>query len=41
MILSSLPKKWAIPTNTSESLIRKCLGECIPPLLVKKVVELI
>ncbi|EKD25010.1 MAG: hypothetical protein ACD_80C00131G0013 [uncultured bacterium (gcode 4)] len=41
MILSSLPKKWAIPVDTPESLIRKCLGECIPPLLVKKVVDCI
>lgn len=38
MLLSSLPKDWNIPDNTSELLIRKCLGESIPPLLVKKIV---
>lgn len=38
MILSSLPKDWNIPENTNELLIRKCLGECIPPLLIKKIV---
>lgn len=38
MILSSLPENWAIPENTSELLIRKCIGECIPPLLIKNIV---
>ena len=38
MLLSSLPKDWNIPDNTSELLIRKCIGECIPPLLIKKIV---
>lgn len=38
MILSSLPPNWAIPMETPEMLIRKCLGECIPPLMIKKIV---
>lgn len=39
MILSSLPNNWQIPDNTPEILIRKCLGECIPPLLIKRIVD--
>lgn len=39
MLLSSLPKDWNIPSDTPELLIRKCIGECIPPLLIKKIVE--
>lgn len=39
MLLSSLPKNWNVPDDTSEILIRRCLGECIPPLLIKKIVE--
>lgn len=39
MLLSSLPADWNIPENTPELLIRKCIGECIPPLLIKKIVE--
>jgi len=39
MILSSLPKNWKIPEKTSELLIRRCLGECIPPLLTQKIVS--
>ena len=31
MLLSSLPKNWNIPNDTPELLIRKCIGECIPP----------
>lgn len=38
MLLSSLPADWNIPTDTPELLIRKCIGECIPPLLIKKIV---
>ena len=38
MLLSSLPQDWNIPDNTSELLIRKCIGECIPPLLIRKIV---
>ena len=39
MLLTSLPKDWNIPNGTPELLIRKCIGECIPPLLIKKIVE--
>lgn len=39
MILSSIPEKWNIPQDTPESLIRKCLGESVPPLLLKRVVS--
>ncbi len=39
MLLSSLPADWNIPDDTPEILIRKCIGESIPPLLVKKIVE--
>lgn len=38
MLLSSLPANWGIPEKTPELLIRKCVGECIPPLLIKKIV---
>ncbi len=38
MLLSSLPQDWNIPDNTPELLIRKCIGECIPPLLTKNIV---
>lgn len=37
MILSSLPENWNIPKNTPELLIRKCIGEGVPPLLIKKI----
>lgn len=39
MLLSSLPRNWNIPINTPENLIRKCIGECIPPLMVKTIVS--
>lgn len=39
MILSSLPENWNIPKNTPEILIRKCIGESVPPLLIKKIVS--
>ena len=39
MILSSLPNNWKIPDDTPELLIRKCVGECIPPLLIKSIVS--
>ncbi|MDR2580544.1 MAG: DNA cytosine methyltransferase [Fibromonadaceae bacterium] len=39
MLLSSIPADWSIPDNTPELLIRKCIGECIPPLLVKQIVS--
>lgn len=39
MILSSLPEKWNVPQDTPEILIRKCLGEGVPPLLLRKVIS--
>lgn len=39
MLLSSLPADWNIPDDTQEILIRKCIGECIPPLLIKQIVS--
>lgn len=39
MLLSSLPNDWNIPEETSELLIRRCLGECIPPRLIKLLVS--
>ena len=39
MILNSIPRDWNIPDDTPEILIRKVIGESIPPLLVKKIVE--
>lgn len=39
MILTSLPSNWNIPKDTPEILIRQCLGECVPPLLIKKIMN--
>lgn len=39
MLLSSLPADWNIPDDTPELLIRKCIGECIPPMLIKQIVS--
>ena len=39
MLLNSLPSDWNIPDNTSELLIRQCIGESIPPLMVKKILQ--
>jgi DNA (cytosine-5)-methyltransferase 1 len=38
MILNSLPVEWNIPDDTPELLIRQCIGESIPPLMLKKIV---
>ncbi len=38
MILTSLPEDWAIPDDTPEILIRQCIGESIPPLMLKKII---
>jgi len=37
MIINSMPTNWNIPDNTPEILIRQCIGESIPPLLLKQV----
>jgi DNA (cytosine-5)-methyltransferase 1 len=38
-ILSSLPPDWDPPNNTPELLIRQSIGESIPPLMIKKIIE--
>ena len=35
LIVSSLPLDWNIPEWASDTLIRKVIGEGIPPLLIK------
>lgn len=37
MIINSLPKDWNIPDDTPELLIRQCIGESIPPLMLKEI----
>lgn len=39
MIMMSLPKNWNIPAGLSDHFIRCVIGEGIPPLLVKKIME--
>lgn len=39
MIMTSLPKDWNIPEWASDHFIRCVIGEGIPPLLVKKIME--
>lgn len=39
LILSSLPLDWDIPDWADDVLIRKVIGEGIPPLLIKKAVK--
>lgn len=39
MILDSLPSNWQIPDDTPEILIRQCIGESIPPLMLKAIVN--
>ena len=39
LILSSLPRDWNIPEWADEVLIRKVIGEGIPPLLIRKAME--
>ncbi|WP_295092645.1 DNA (cytosine-5-)-methyltransferase [Ruminococcus sp.] len=39
MLLNSLPKDWNIPDDTPELLIRQCIGESIPPLMLKQIVS--
>ncbi len=41
MILDSLPTDWNIPDDTPELLIRQCIGESIPPLMLKEIVGMI
>lgn len=39
LIVSSLPTDWDIPNWASDKLIRSVIGEGIPPMLVKNLVE--
>lgn len=39
MIVTSLPVDWDIPEWASDDLIRHVIGEGIPPLLIKKIVQ--
>lgn len=39
MLLNSLPADWNIPNDTPELLIRQCIGESIPPLMLKEIVR--
>ena len=41
VIVSSLPLDWNIPSDIPEVIIREIIGEAIPPLLSKRIVELI
>lgn len=41
LIVSSLPENWNIPKWASEQLVRKVIGEAIPPLITKKIVSCI
>lgn len=39
MIVTSLPTDWPIPEGTNDSFIRHVIGEGIPPLLTKKIMQ--
>lgn len=39
MVVTSLPTDWPIPDGTNETLIRHVIGEGIPPLLIKKIMQ--
>ncbi len=39
MILSTLPEKWDIPEWATEILLRQIIGESVPPLLIRKILE--
>lgn len=39
MLLNSLPADWNLPDDTPEILIRQIIGESIPPLMIKKIVQ--
>lgn len=38
-IVSSLPHNWDVPKEYSDTFIRQMIGESIPPLLLKKIIE--
>lgn len=39
LIVSSLPVNWPIPSWADDNMIRKVIGEGIPPMLIKVIVE--
>lgn len=39
MLVTSLPENWDIPNWASEHFVRQVIGEGIPPLLVKKIMQ--
>ena len=39
LIVSSLPVDWNIPEWANDQLIRFVIGEGIPPLMVKKIIQ--
>ena len=39
LIVSSLPRDWDIPDWADDKLVREVIGEGIPPMLVKNIVE--
>ena len=41
MRLMTLPDDWAVPPNTSDAFLRRIIGEGIPPMLVKKIFEVL
>ena len=41
IIVSSLPLSWNIPSGFKESFIREIIGEAIPPMMSRKVVEML
>lgn len=38
-LLSGLGEEFDLPSSTPEILIRQVIGECVPPLLIKKICE--
>lgn len=40
-IVSSIPKDISFPPNTSDTFIRTVVGEAIPPLLMRKIIDLL
>ena len=39
MLVMSLPDNWPIPNWATESLIRHAIGEGVPPMIIKKLME--
>lgn len=37
LIVSSVPLDWDIPEWATDNFIRKCIGESVPPLMMKKI----